>query len=84
MLSGMQEGIRHAVPVGQEPNGVSNESDKGLRNSPNRGGALSGAENGVSGDIDPDLRKVIDVWPTLPGVIRQNILATIKISQVKK
>jgi len=70
--------------TGLEPNGVSGESDKCLQNQPQRGGAVSGAESGVSGDFDADLRKVIDAWPTLPETVRQNILAMVEASQVKK
>ena len=65
-------------PAGQEPNGVTNNSDKGLQNSPQRGGALSGAESGVSGDFDPELQKVIDAWNTLPQAVRQDIAATVE------
>ena len=71
--------------TGLEPSGVTNSNDKGLQNTPNRGGAFSGAESGVLGDIDlsagrldADLRKVIDAWPTLPQAVRKDIAATIE------
>ena len=36
-----------------------------------------------SGDFDPELRKVIDAWPTLPQAVRQEIAATIQAHSTK-
>ena len=47
--------------IGLEPSGVSIEFNKGLQNEPRRSGALSGAEEAISGDFDCDSQQVIGV-----------------------
>ncbi len=42
------------------------------------GGAESGAVGGNFGAIDPDLARLIGVWPTLREVVRASILAMVK------
>jgi hypothetical protein len=71
-------------PVGQEPNGVTNESSRGLQNEPNGGGALSGADKPIFEHFSPDLQQVIDAWADLPKTVRRDILAMVEASQVKK
>ena len=71
-------------PAGLEPSDITDESNTGLRNEARKGGALSGAKKASFGDFDADLRKVIEAWPTLPEAVRQDILAMVEASQVRK
>jgi hypothetical protein len=41
------------------------------------GGAQSGALSTNSDQIDADLQRVLDAWPTLPEALRAGILAMI-------
>ena len=41
-------------------------------------GAESGASEADSVDSDPDLQRLIDVWPTLPEAIRRAIMAMVE------
>jgi hypothetical protein len=76
--------IRHIPDVGLEHDCVKDNNSKDLGETPKSGGALSGAESGISGDSDADLQQVIDVWPTLPETVRKAIVAMVEASQVKK
>ena len=78
-------------PAGLEPDGVTGKNSKGLGESSESGGALSGADKPISGDFDlpagrqdPDLQQVIDAWSTLPETVRQDILAMVEASQARK
>jgi len=63
--------------TGLEPNHVSICNTSNLRKK-----KLSDAESGAvkchSGDFDPDLVRVIEVWPALPGSVRQQIISLIQ------
>ena len=65
------------TPRGLEQGDVKSGNSKGLGKSPESGGAESGAESGVSGDFDADLRKVIDAWADLPEAVKTGILAMV-------
>ena len=45
---------------------------------PDQGGAESGALDAHSGQIDADLRAIIEAWPNLPESTREVIVAMIK------
>ena len=38
----------------------------------------------ISGDLDPDLQRVIDAWPTLSETVRREIVIMVETRQVKK
>jgi hypothetical protein len=42
------------------------------------GGAESGALSDDSGSIDPELARVVAVWPTLPEGVRRAVLALVQ------
>jgi hypothetical protein len=44
---------------------------------PDKDGAISDALSANSDPIDPDLRRLIDAWPTLPEALRAGILAMV-------
>jgi len=60
---------------GTRTDDVSPLFDNGLRDPADAVGTETGTVGDDSGPIDPDLRVVIDAWPTLPGVTRRQILA---------
>ena len=39
-----------------------------------------GADAARGEDVEPDLRSVVDAWPTLPELIRAAILAIVKVA----
>jgi len=41
------------------------------------GGAESGAQRAPTGQFEPDLQQLIDVWPTLPDALKTGILAMV-------
>ena len=54
--------------------------ERGSTSAHNQGGAESGAVENHTAPADPDLAKVIEVWPTLPAAIKRAILAMIDAS----
>jgi hypothetical protein len=48
-----------------------------LGNQPSFGAAKSGAVSAASAPSDPDLARLIDAWPTLPGPLRRAVLALV-------
>ena len=67
---------RRLTPRGSELQSATPDGHNNLGNPPSEGAAKSGA---VSGGFpsDPDLARVLDVWPTLPGPSRLAIVALI-------
>lgn len=59
------------------PTGLEQVQQYGNSGDSPESGAKSGAVSTDSGSVDPDLAFVLSVWPTLPNVIREAILATI-------
>jgi hypothetical protein len=59
------------TPTGFETVDATSISDKDLRHPPIQGAAESGA-------FDTDLQVLIKAWPSLPGAVRMNIVATVK------
>jgi hypothetical protein len=58
-------------PTGPEIDPVTGSKTKTLEDQASEGGAESGA-------FDPDLTKIIAVWPDLPVTTRKQILATVE------
>ncbi len=63
--------------TGLEPVTTTGCKTKHLQQRPPMGGAESGAVVGRTAPSDPDLAKVIEVWPTLPDPIKRAIMAMI-------
>ena len=66
------------TPRGLEQADVTSSNSKGLGESPESGGALSGAEKPISGHFSPDLQQVIDAWPTLPDAVKTAIVVKVR------
>lgn len=64
--------------TGPEPADVSAFQNKGLRNRPDAGGAVSGAVSADSTPEAPDLQAVIAAWPGLPEAVRARIVAMVQ------
>ena len=50
----------------------------GKTNDSKAGGAESGAVGSEIGPIEPDLRRLIDAWPTLPDALKTGIVAMVE------
>ena len=48
------------------------------------GGAESGAVADELAPIDPDVRRIIEAWPTLPKHLRQSILALVQAGETSR
>ena len=70
--------MKQADGDGFESDHVTGSNTNMLRQLPNRGGAKSVAFRAQNEPDDPDLRAVIDAWPTLPVDVKSDILATIR------
>ena len=53
-------------------------SRKELQQSSGAGGAESGSLPPDSAQTDPDLRRLVDAWPTLPDAVKADILGMIE------
>jgi hypothetical protein len=60
--------------AGIEPPQQYAENSSGSR----EGGAKSGALAAQNGPVDPDVSAVVEAWPTLPVIVRQNVLAMVR------
>lgn len=60
-------------PEALESSCVSGSIDSGLQSA----SESSGAFNNDSGDIDSDLKQIIEAWPELSASIRQSILSLV-------
>ncbi len=69
------------TPRRLEQVGVKGCESKGLGESPESSGALSGAEGAVFGDFDPDLQRVVNVWADLPAAVKTGILAMVQTTE---
>ena len=74
-------GIELLGPVGFEQGGGIGSNDKPLQNRAKSGAAESGALSGNSPQIDAELAKVIEAWPTLPDAIKAAVLALVNSAQ---
>ena len=76
--------IRQPMPLGNtgpEHGHVSGFPKKEVHNTSARGGAECGAESVDSGQIAPDLAKVVEAWPALPEAVRKGILAMVEAAR---
>jgi len=64
-------------PTGTERNSASGILIKGLRNSAEPGAAKSAAFGPETGLDDPDLARLVEVWPNLSAADRAAILAIV-------
>ena len=68
-------------PRGLETNNVKNNDAKGLGQEESLSAAKSDAFLTKNPEIEPDLAKIMEAWPTLPGHIRKAILALVETSK---
>ena len=64
-------------PTELEPVNASHCKDDQLQNREKRGAAESGAVDAGNGPNDPDLARLIDVWPNLSEATRTKIVAIV-------
>ena len=67
--------------TGLERKSITKCNTNGLRNVRQGGGAGSGAVGAVTGENTPDLHRVIDAWPTLPGAVKVGIVAMVEAAR---
>ena len=67
--------------TGLERPSVTGCGDKHLQKPGDGGAAESGAFGPENASIDPDLRAVVDAWPTLPEPVRVGIVALVRAAQ---
>jgi hypothetical protein len=65
------------TPRGLELPAAITQNTNDLGNQPSSRAAKSGADSAASAPSDPDLARLIDAWPTLPGPIRRAVLALV-------
>jgi len=65
------------VMIGLEPGPFSPEKAGGQ----SEGGAKSGAVDAQGTPVDSDLRLVVERWPTLPEVVKADILAAVRAAR---
>ena len=68
---------RSLTPTGLELPAAIAQNTNDLGNQPSSGAAKSGAVSAASAPSDPDLARLIDAWPTLPGPVRRAVLALV-------
>jgi hypothetical protein len=66
--------------TGLERPSVTGCQDSTLSDSGVGGGAFSGALRAQTDRIAPDLRRVIEAWPTVPEAVKASILAFVRAS----
>jgi len=69
------EGVRKMTPTGNELVSVTSLPGNDIGKSTSAGAAKSGAD---CGPIDPDLARLVQLWPMLPGHVKDEVLALVE------